>query len=384
MTDDDDKIRKEASRANDIDGMSQEQPSEQGEVEQVGEQQETNEPFFAETNQGFGIDFEAQEAFADKQQSSADENDLDSPVSSMPVTTEEKTDSFDASSVVDDFLKIDLEQLDQEQKELDTAYHEHTYWQLKSNTICDVLGQLQETFRAILDGILPVYQRLASAIPDSITNRYEGIMLCKKMLDRAVKRLSPLDLDAELPEAARLDPIQEQSVRERITGMEKQACEKAIKSLQREQRVGHGRHISEAQNRARAVEKQYLNFIERTLLPIIDGLDEGRRLSAKAGSELIEQHPEQAIDIEHWFGIYNELIKQFDETFAKIGLYPRMAMRGDDMDYEAFEPLDVEEDPALENEQVKEMLRRAYEFESTDGQARYIIRTGQVVVVRNA
>jgi molecular chaperone GrpE (heat shock protein) len=52
------------------------------------------------------------------------------------------------------------------------------------------------------------------------------------------------------------------------------------------------------------------------------------------------------------------------------------------IDFERHEPASVEADPAMENEQIKEISRDGYDYVAPDGD-RQTLRVARVVVVKN-
>ena len=270
-----------------------------------------------------------------------------------------------------------------EQEELDNAFREADIWIEGQRGLQSAIDTLKDFFTKALDEFEKVDEALPQNIREQLVNRKEGIQLCGRMLDRAQARICKGNSQEDKDAVTVLCELHVEEIPSEILASSPDGIEEKVGELLKSRRIDHNKQISDVRNRARSAEKSFLSGVERQVLPIIDGLDEGKKIGVAAIENMVEQFPEVADELKTWFGIYDLLIGKLESEFEVIGLRPRIASPGEPVDYELYDPVDVEEDPQFEDEQIKEMVRRGYVLVGASNGIDRVVRPGQVVVVKN-
>ncbi len=271
-----------------------------------------------------------------------------------------------------------------ERQEMADALNEAGIWIEKQRRLQSALNTLKNSFNQILGNFEEVDKGLPENIRDELASRKEGIQLCGRMLDRAQARICKAVPQEEKDSATtELNELQVEELQSNLCISSLEDIEEKVGKFLKFRRIDHSKKIADVRNRARTAEKSFLSGVERQVLPIIDGLDEGKKIGAGAIDKLIEQFPDVAGELRGWFEIYDLLIEQLESELGMLGLQPQIAAPGEPVDYELYDPVDVEEDPQFEDEQIKEMVRRGYMMVETRSGVDLVVRPGQVVVVKN-
>ena len=269
-------------------------------------------------------------------------------------------------------------------KAMSLALRESRCWVEKQRELNRVLERMVAGFTGVLRKFELQDQALSPEIRDELSSRAEGIRLCGRMLTRAHTRSSKaadesgsFD-DIEIPVALRLETLSA-----KVDEKPRDEVEKTIETYLKKRRIDNNRRISDIRQRANSAEKTLLSVIERQVLPVIDGLDEGKKIGIATIESLIERFPEVKDKLLGWFRIYDVLISGMERELTRVGVQAFAANPGDAIDYDRYEPIDVEEDTNFGDEQIKETLRRGYLIRGIEDGQEYVIRPGQVVIVKN-
>jgi hypothetical protein len=247
-------------------------------------------------------------------------------------------------------------------------------------TLIESVESLHEIFRVSLAAQREGEGALPPQVVAALDGRRRGIDICARMLERLRTRLRT---EPQLPAP---DPVAfaPALVAERPrTGEPDQATGPASPSVQmmlRARRISHNDAIVDLRGRANAAEKSFTGAITAQILPVLDGLEDGLRLSRSLRVDLGAGHPETTTAIESWFSTYDHLIAAARAALADLGVEPIVVMRGQPIDYQCHEPTDVEPDPELADEQVKDVVRSGYHLRLF-GESR-VLRPAQVVVAK--
>jgi len=303
------------------------------------------------------------------------------------VDAEVATNQIDNNELVASILKRcisdDLAETEKEREELDSALKEADVWLERQRGLRLALDTLNEFFSKNLKKFEAFDGNLPPKIREGLVSRKEGILLCGRMLNRAQERINKKDSQKDEKCLTEISELQMESLPSDLLNSASDDIEEKVVAFRKARRIDHGKRISDARNRARSAEKVFLSAVERQVLPVIDGLDEGKKIGVSAIKNLANQFPEMTDNLKKWFGVYGFLIKKLESEFEALGLQPRIATPGEPIDYELYDPIDVEEDLQFEDEQVKEMVRRGYVLMGTSGCMDRVVRPGQVVVVKN-
>jgi len=301
---------------------------------------------------------------------------------SEPVKGQSTNDDL-ITEVVNRCLSADANATEKEIEEFNSAIIEAQAWNDCQRVLRSSIYTLQKFFSAVLDKFEKVNDTLPQNIREELASRKEGILLCGRMLDRAQKRICVDKSEDEEDEVATLDELNVEALKSVAHNSPPDKIEEVIYKFLKSRRIDNNRQILDARNQTRAAEKSFLSSVERLMLPIIDGLDEGKKIGVAAIEKTKDQNPEEEDNLESWFGVYDQLIGKLESEFELLGLQPQIASPGEMVDYELYDPIDVEEDPRFEDEQVKEMVRRGYVLVDSPGGGNRVVRPGQVVVVKN-
>jgi molecular chaperone GrpE (heat shock protein) len=227
---------------------------------------------------------------------------------------------------------------------------------------------------------------LPSELQKAFLNRREGIQLALKMLSRLPDKLSSLKSTAaktfESPSPCDFQLLLLELEKEEELGEEQTIS--YVENKCKEIRHRNYQRITAIRESAEDLRKGFFNFMEKQFFVILDGLEDGKKNSLDLKTSLLSSYEPQKELIEDWFRLYDELIAMANEFLAQFKISPIVAQKGESVNYEQHEPFDVEPDETLQDEQVKEMIRKGYEYgEKLFSEKNYVIRSAQVVVVKN-
>lgn len=249
--------------------------------------------------------------------------------------------------------------------------------------------------KALLEGIETSVRECNDIMAQSVTfaaawppeligkmqGRQQGLDIISKMLNRLLQHPSAPagDAIAEVPlpaleQAGWLDFLRD--VQDEETGREQMGQRLKRASIERYQ------IISQVRNQAEANKKRFLSFLEKQLLPILDGLDEGLAYSEAVVQAAKLEFPASASSLNAWLETYNAMRGELLKVLTPIGVLPMDKNIGETVDYERHEPFDVEPDATLPNESIKALVRKGYEYREVGSPPR-VLRAAQVIVVKN-
>lgn len=278
-----------------------------------------------------------------------------------------ETRSKEAAGLVDD------------RKSLAKFQQELSYWNEAAAILQEDISSSIEKSKGILVSASEAKASLAEALQERLQSRHQGMELIGKMLARLTERVA--SLHAAVLVAVELRPLNEEGWSKLLQGgPDPKKLESKLRGLEAEryQVVTQARDLAEGQR------KRLLNFVEKQILPIVDAIDDGEKLSLPFVTKADEiTGPGGLQPLTQWFNTYSLLRAELLGTVAKMNVRPMTIQIGEMVDYMRHEPFDTVQDPALPTEAVKEEMRRGYEHMLSDGQASTVLRAAQVVVVRN-
>ena len=255
---------------------------------------------------------------------------------------------------------------------------------------CDAAATLQQDIEATIEkatGALAdatqAKNALLSVLQESLKGRHQGLELVGKMLTRLPEKVSALGCNSR--NEVSLEPLAEpewrQVVMGDVSGKKTEAKLRVLES-ERYQQVTQARDLADGQR------KRLFGFIEKQLLPILDALDEGEKLSRPYRAiankpESIPADPDSGEKLIRWFNTYSLIRADLLGIMAKLGIHPMTVTKGEMIDYTRHEPFDVVPDPEQPTEAVKEEIRKGYGCQLPSEQAPTVLRAAQVVVVKN-
>jgi molecular chaperone GrpE (heat shock protein) len=162
---------------------------------------------------------------------------------------------------------------------------------------------------------------------------------------------------------------------------EKSAQKKINKNLDIIRRSNY-KLVSTAGELAEKRQKTWLDFVGKQVLPILDGIIDGKNHTSILIDELMEQYQESESKLSEWFNTYFTLSSTILTMLNDLDVYRIDVEPGMMIDFERHEPSSVEADPVMENEQIKEISRDGYEYVNRNGD-RQTLRVVRVVVIKN-
>jgi len=238
------------------------------------------------------------------------------------------------------------------------------------------------------DEVVANSNKILESLPDELKKALEssqqGLNIIGRMLQRLVNqddRLKSLVEEIEL--ADNLKELKEDEWMKLLEGEmnEKSAQKKINKTLDIIRRSNY-KLVSKAGELADKRQKTWLDFIGKQVLPILDGIIDGKNNTSTLIDELMEQYQESGSRLSEWFNIYFTPISIILTMLNDIGVYRMDIEPGMMIDFERQEPSSVEADPVMENEQIKEISRDGYEYDAHNGN-RQTLRIARVVVIKN-
>lgn len=247
------------------------------------------------------------------------------------------------------------------------------------------LSDLKEAVHAAVGAcgtIISKARQAESSFPDDVRSRLhgrqDGLDLIEKMLRRLAERVPP---PAEIQEKKLLgfdaDEMEALVARERSLNTARKKVDSKLKLLANERY----QHVDQLRSAAEKSRKSFLSFVEKQVLPILDGVDDGERSSVELITELRASKPEAADILDSWFRCYASTRTVLLNMVKEVGVCLMLVERGEATDYARHEPFEVEPDPEIENEHIKSVTRNGYEVD--DGDEKLVLRPAQVIVVKN-
>ena len=229
-----------------------------------------------------------------------------------------------------------------------------------------------------------ILESLPNELKKALESSQQGLNIIGRMLQRLVNqddRLKSLVEEIEL--ADNLKELKEDEWMKLLEGEmnEKSAQKKINKTLDIIRRSNY-KLVSKAGELADKRQKTWLDFIGKQVLPILDGIIDGKNPTSILIDELMEQYQESESKLSEWFNTYFTLSSTLLTMLNDLGVYRMDIEPGMMIDFERQEPSSVEADPVMENEQIKEISRDGYEYDAHNGN-RQTLRIARVVVIKN-
>ena len=291
-------------------------------------------------------------------------------------------DEIEVDVLFSSAIAADVEAVAGERLALNSVLEESEIWINRQRCLQETLERMVTSFDDVLHKFEADDQALLPEIREELGSRAEGIRLCARMLTRARNRLGDVKTVEAVSDLGIPEALNGETIREDVNQVANSSLKNSIKKVLKQRRLEHNQLISNMRQLSTSAEKAFLTLVERQVLPVIDGLDEGKKIGVAAVDSLRVRFPDEDVKLQAWFQTYDLLIGSMEDELAKMGIQPFTANPGDWVDYERFDPIDIEEDNSLEDEQVKETLRRGYWLVDVGIEGR-VVRSGQVVVVRN-
>lgn len=245
----------------------------------------------------------------------------------------------------------------------------------------DILQQAKIACNHILN------QADTEKLKELFMGRQEGIeLIVNRMISRLPERASSLAEDKPLE--TNLPQMDLKDWHELLNGINsiEDAKRKSV-FMQKQLGIERYRLLASWREESDKKRKTILSFIERQVLPVLDGIRDGERHSEPIILQIQESANSQGKELPtgliQWFATYKALREEGLKILDNVDVRCIDVKRGDKMDYEHHEPFDVEQDMALDNEHIKEVIRDGFEYWMEEDKRYRVLRPAQVIVVKN-
>jgi chromosome segregation ATPase len=258
------------------------------------------------------------------------------------------------------------------------------FWLERGKRLKLMIKEAADSTDEVIANSNKILESLPNELKKELESSQQGLNIIGRMLQRLVNqddRLKSLVEEIEL--ADNLKELKEDEWMKLLEGEmnEKSAQKKINKTLDIIRRSNY-KLVSKAGELADKRQKTWLDFIGKQVLPILDGIIDGKNNTSTLIDELMEQYQESGSRLSEWFNIYFTPISTILTMLNDIGVYRMDIEPGMMIDFERQEPSSVEADPVMENEQIKEISRDGYEYDAHNGN-RQTLRIARVVVIKN-
>lgn len=248
-------------------------------------------------------------------------------------------------------------------------------------------SMITETAAAIDGGIAgsnKIRENLPEDLAKALENSQQGLNIIGRMLQRLVNqgdRLESLAEDIEIGNDLR--DLSEDEWLGLLEGEQDQAsAQKKISMNLGRIKKSNYQLVSKAGELAEKRQKSWLDFIGKQVLPVLDGIVDGKNHTSNLIADLKKQFQESESPLLEWFKTYSTLSSTLLSMLNELGVYRMDITPGMMIDFERHEPSSVETDPEMESEQIKEISRDGYDYVAQNGN-RQTLRIARVVVIKN-
>ncbi|MCA1321572.1 nucleotide exchange factor GrpE [Bacillus tianshenii] len=252
-------------------------------------------------------------------------------------------------------------------------------WNLTLQALSESAEALSANFQEKYEEI-SIDSSLPAGLVEALENRLEGIRLSVKTASRLQRKLNFQAVEMEKYEGFTL-------MEEAISSAEEGEASSEQVELPAVSDVAHERNqeiIEMLMKDLEALEKKFSTFIEKSIGPVMDGLYNGKKYGVDLEAEMASAYPQHAEYVTGWLRIYETLLQELNGLLEEYSVGLLAPVQGEMFNEVDQEPIAVVEDPSMQTEQIKELVRYGFYYKGTlFNQERFIIRPAQVTVVKN-
>jgi molecular chaperone GrpE (heat shock protein) len=237
---------------------------------------------------------------------------------------------------------------------------------------------------------MTIIENLPLELKEKLENRLEGVRLSVKTASRLQRKLNIEKLIEEgIPEFIFWEGIS--GDQDRVIDLEgnelsyetEQSPEESIVHLKEFLKQNEGM-LEQVKGAIEAAEKRFITFIEKALGPVMDGLYSGDMYAKDLIIEVTDAYPDYSPYVTEWLTVYTTLMSGIKKVLGQFSVGLLIPETGQFFNEREHEPLVIVEDPSMETEQIKEVIRYGYYYQGVIyNQEDFIIRPAQVSVVKN-
>lgn len=300
----------------------------------------------------------------------------------------EQETNLDSTDNTQGYLKLVEELLAQQQisftedqQKFKSYSDEAAYWiNVRTNLLQEVDSSILRTAE-IFKQYSTTYDGFSPEIQQALDGSHNGLKIIQRMIGRLPEQAAPLSELSVLEDLPLLPDESELSLAIE-NDQDQETTEKNLRKLLKD--LGNQRWdiLSKASDTVKSYRKEFIRFIEKRVLNVVDGIESGENNSLSLIASLKASYIDQSENLALWFSTYSSLKDLLIQMLEKVHVFKMEVEIGTPIDYEKHEPFDVEADESLKNEDIKELTRSGYEY-IPEQSSRSVLRPAQVVVVKN-
>ena len=291
---------------------------------------------------------------------------------------------LDIQGLIDQTRAKEQENLKDDKNSIELCRKNAGFWLERGERLKLMIIEAADSADEVIANSNTILEDLPEQLKTALGSSQQGLNIIGRMLQGLVNQGDRLEnLVEKIDLVDNLKELEEDEWIEILKGEtnEKSAQEKINKKLDVIGRSNY-RLVSKAGELANKRQKIWLDFVEKQVLPILDGISDGKNHTSILIDELTEQYQESKSKLSKWFNTYVTLSSNILTMLNDIGVYRMDVEPGMMIDFERHEPSSVEADPEMEKEQIKEISRDGYEYADHNGNQQ-TVRVARVVVIKN-
>jgi len=295
-----------------------------------------------------------------------------------------KESVMDVSGLIAQARAEAQENIEGDRKSFEQYLKKAEFWLERGERLIPMIQEAAGVADSVIANSNKILESLPEELNKALGSSQQGVNIIGRMLQRLVSQDDRLESLAEKIEIAdNLKGFEEDEWMKLLEGAnnEKSAQKKISKNLDKIARSNY-QLVFQAGELADKRQKTWLDFIGKQVLPILDGIIDGKNHTSTLMDELRSQYPESDSKLSEWYNTYQTLSNTILTMLNDLSVYRMDIEPGMKIDFERHEPSSVEADPGMENEQIKEISRDGYEYVEHNGN-RQTLRVARVVVIKN-
>ncbi len=276
------------------------------------------------------------------------------------------------------------ENIKDDQKSIELYLKKAEFWLERGERLIPMIKEAAGATDKVIANSNKILESLPAELNKALGSSQQGLNIIGRMLQRLVNQDDRLQSLVEKIESAdNLKALEEDEWMRLLEGeMDEKSAQKKISRNLDIIRKSNYKLVSKAGELADKRQKTWLDFIGKQVLPILDGIIDGKNHTSILVDELREQYQESDSKISEWYNTYLTLSSTILTMLNGLSVYRMDIEPGMKIDFERHEPSSVEADPGMENEQIKEISRDGYDYVEHNGN-RQTLRVARVVVIKN-
>jgi len=295
-----------------------------------------------------------------------------------------KEAALDINGIIAQVKAEEQKRLSEDQQAIEQCLENAGYWLEHGKRLNLKIKEAAASTDEVIANSNQILETLPEELNKELGSSQQGLNIIGRMLQRLIDqdgRLKSLAEEIEL--ADKLHELGEDEWMNLLEGETdpKSAQKKINKKLDLTRRSNY-KLVSQAGELADKRQKTWLDVVGKQVLPILDGIIDGKHHTSALVNDLMAQHQDAEPKLQAWFNTYVALSNALVTMLKDLDVHRMAVEPGMMIDFERHEPSSVEADPSMENEQIKEISRDGYEYVNHNGD-RQTLRVARVVAIRN-